>query len=250
VLPLPAPPEESVHWGEYPHLTPWLATIDEGQRFAVALVDKERARVLTVFLGRVESSRSFTDEVPGKQKTGDWFGLSERRYERHHDEHVRRHLKPVAAALEEIEERAPFERLVVGGPPEALRAFEQALAPALRARIVGRITAGLFAPDDEIVVAAKPVVERAERSDETELVQHTITRAAKGEAAATGEQNVMASLDAGRVHRLLLTETFDRREAAVAKAFETGADIEFVRGDAAAALASHGGIAAVLRYQG
>jgi hypothetical protein len=52
---LPVEVPDRVSFEIHPLITPLLALIDDLERYVVALVDKESARLLTVFEGRIES---------------------------------------------------------------------------------------------------------------------------------------------------------------------------------------------------
>lgn len=278
VVPLPNRPAEGLSWSDTPRLAPLQGVLDEYERIAVALFDKERARLLTIFLGSIESRRAFTDPVPGKQATGDWFGLSQSRYARHHEDHVRRHVKRTVDALLALLRERPFDRLILGGPEEALAMLRQHLPRPLRARLAGTINVELFASDQEVLRAAKPVAEAAERQAELEMVTELID-AATASHTALGLDETLTALNAGRVHLLLMADDFsaggaqcpscgwlaptaipcpacrtpmrtlaDLRSAIVQSALAQGAKVEEVVGPAADRLLAHGGIGAWTRF--
>ena len=93
-LPLAVP--DRLTFEIHPLITPLLGLIEDLERYVVALVDKESARLLTVFEGRIESVEAFTDDVPGKHDQG---GPAQARLQRHHEDHVLRHVKRVAERL-------------------------------------------------------------------------------------------------------------------------------------------------------
>ena len=89
-----------------PDVAPLLDVLDEYERFAVALVDKE-ARIFVVFAGEIEETDVLKDFVPARHDQG---GLSQANYQRHHEAHVFRHLKRV------VEHLAHLLRRRRGGP--------------------------------------------------------------------------------------------------------------------------------------
>lgn len=64
---MPAVPGDEAAWETRPQLEPLYALRDTFERVAVALGDKERARLFTVFLGQIETRQEVVDAVPGKQ---------------------------------------------------------------------------------------------------------------------------------------------------------------------------------------
>ena len=80
-----------------PHLAPLLDVVDDYERYAVALVDKERARLFTVFMAQIEEGRGPSrTRFPGKHHQG---GPSQMKYQRDHEKHVLWHLKRVVEEL-------------------------------------------------------------------------------------------------------------------------------------------------------
>src|SRR5579885_3495717 len=129
VYPLPVPVADALHLGRTPYIRPLLDVLDEYERYAVALVDKEKARLFTVYLGEIEEHDQVYDVVPGKHDQGGW---SQANYQRHHEAHVYWHLKRVAAELSVLLRRRPFDRLVLAGPEEATSELQRLLPRSLR----------------------------------------------------------------------------------------------------------------------
>jgi hypothetical protein len=83
---LPARPAERIRSSALPEIAPLQAAIDDHERLAVLLFDKERARISTIYLGAIEAQQTIVDEVPGKQATASWLALSQARHARHHED--------------------------------------------------------------------------------------------------------------------------------------------------------------------
>lgn len=272
--PLPVSPAETVSWDEEAEIAPLYALMDELERVAVALMDKERTRIFTLRFGAIEDRRELKDDVPGKQATGGWYSLAQTRIARHHEDHVLRHVKrTILALLEELRTR-PFDRLLIGGPPEAVAMLRHHLPQPLKLRLAGEVRLPLFAGDEEIVRAALEAAERAERQAELAAVNELIGARA-GSRVALGLDATLAALNDRRAARVLVSDDFlhtgglcpscDRlvlstgrcpnchgdvrpldnlREAIVRMALAQGAVIEIVGGPAAERLAAEGGVGA------
>jgi peptide subunit release factor 1 (eRF1) len=278
-VPLPHPPREQVAWDIRPHVEPLVAVLDQYERVAVAVFDKEQARLFTVFLGEIEEQQAFEDEVPGKQATGGWAALAQSRYARHHEEHVRRHVERIAAALTKLLRKRPFDRLLLAGPDEALAALQHELPRPLRNRLAGTLKLELFATDAEILQAVRVAADAIERREEADAVSELLDAAVTSRYVALGIEDTVAALNDGRVHVLFVAADFaaagrecpacgllvssavscpqcgavatsldEYREAVVRHALAQGARIEEVGDEAAARLSDHGGIGAWTRY--
>jgi peptide subunit release factor 1 (eRF1) len=279
VVALPdAPAADHIVWAEQPFIAPLEAMLDEHERLAVALFDAERARLFTVFLGGIETQQHFVDSVPGKQATGGWFGLEQTSFARHREDHLRRHAERTVHALMVLLRKRSFDRLLLAGPDEALAVLKRELPRPLRARLAGTLGLSLFASDSDVVEATIAAAESIERRTEEHLVGELL------EAAATphvviGLAGTLNALADGRVHQLLVADSFDApggsclncnrlvldehlcaacggetqplsslHEAVVERALAQGAKIETVSGVAAARLEEHEGVGAWTRF--
>jgi peptide chain release factor subunit 1 len=278
MVPLLASPRDLVAWDARPAISPLVEALDEAERVAVLLFDKERTRLFTVYLGEIEERHAFVDDVPGKQATGEWFGLAQARYARHHEDHVLRHVKRTVRALTGELRTHPFDRLIVGGPPEARSMLLHHLPRPLRSRLVGTIPQELFAPESEILAAALAEAEAAERRDELVAVRELL-EASSAQGAVVGLDATLEALNEGRVYRLFIATgaplpggecercqrlaaatgpcpvcggemqpVVDLGERATALAIARGARVEHVGGEAADVLREHGGYGAWARF--
>lgn len=177
-LALPRPPADQVVWDACPALRPVEEQLDEEEWQAVLLFDKARACVVSIYLDAIEEEQQVTDEVPGKQATGGWFALAQKRYERHHEDHVLRHVKRAVAVVADLGRRRPFDRLFLAGPDEALALLRAHLPRPLRARLEGHLGLELFASDTQVLTAALRAAEEAERRDDLGRARELIDGAA------------------------------------------------------------------------
>jgi peptide chain release factor subunit 1 len=277
VYELQVPVRPVARFAERPVVAPLTAALDEHERFGVAVVDKEEARIMTVYLGRIEHRTELSSSYPGRTAAGGW---SQARYERHREDHLHRHLLRTVDAIRKEARRHGFDRLIVGGPDEARHGLLSLLPEGLRSRVAGTFGAELFASDHEVLERVREIEEEAERRSEEQLVADVI-ESGKGTGPATlGWSQTLQALGEGRVHRLVRAQGVTRRgrvcpeghfatierlarcpvcnehmttrrdimEWAIEQAYDTDATVEEVRGDAARALKREGGIAAVLRY--
>jgi peptide subunit release factor 1 (eRF1) len=273
-----APLVEHVAWGKSAEITPLEMMLDDYERIAVALFDTERTRLLTVFLGAIEHQEAFEDYVPGKQATGGWFGLQQTSLERHREDHLRRHARRTVLELMRLLRTRSFDRLLIGGPDEALAVLRHALPRPLEARLAGTLNLELFASDVAVLDATLHAARAIEQLDDQVLVDELL-EVATSPHVVLGVTDTLDALAAGRVHLLILAGGFAQpggrcftcgrlvndaepcptcgtpaqplenlREPLVRQALDQGARIETVSGKAAERLAEHGGIGAWTRF--
>jgi peptide chain release factor subunit 1 len=187
-----------------PYIKPLLDMIERYQRYAVLLVDKEQARIFVIHMGEImEYSETRTEDVPGKHKKGGWFALAQTHYDRHIDYHVGLHLKDVIKKFEPFLKGEDINRLILGGPEEAVLKTRALLPKGVENKIIGTFQAGMFEGTLDILNRVGPVLEDYEDKSESETVRTLIDRAMKKERAVLGLEAVLAVLQEGRVQKLV-----------------------------------------------
>lgn len=277
-LHLPVAVADAAYLGRRPYLAPLLNVLDEYERYAVALIDKEKARLFTVYLGEIEEERQWADWVPGHHDEGGW---SQANYQRHHEAHVYRHLQRVSDELSALLRRRPFDRLVLAGPEEAVGELRRRLPRPLRRRLVGTFPGEIFASEAEILERTLEIERGVERAEEESLVAAVAEAAASHGLAALGVAETLGAVQRGQVHKLVVADGLrvagsecpacgrvapdrpascpicaaipapldDVVERAIERTLEEGGTVEVVHGPPAERLRAKGdGLGAVLRF--
>ena len=253
------------------------AILDEQERYGILIIDKERARLLSVYLGEVEDEIEIKNGYPGRTAAGGW---AQSRYQRRREAQLLIHVLTVVDALAREQRLRGFDRILVGGPDGARAALLGALPRGLRSRVTGTFACELFASDRAVLTRVSKLMETAERDAEETLVGHLIDAAKSRGLAVIGWEQTLPAVVEGRVHKLVLVDrlrkrgrscpgghmavgrgprvcslcqepvgaSYDLTEAAVGAALDTQASVEMVRGSAAQKLRSEGGVGALLRY--
>jgi peptide subunit release factor 1 (eRF1) len=120
---------------------------------------------------------------------------------------VQDHLKRTAEVVLRRLRRAPFQRLLLGGPEEILSDVEQTLHPYVRERVVGRVKADVENTTAEAVrKAATPVMDEADRAHEREALDRLEEAIGAGGRGAAGLDETIEALNERRVETLLLVD--------------------------------------------
>lgn len=190
-----------------PHIRVLEAVRDHHLRFAVLLVDRQRARILLFEQGQLIDRQEHFDRLPRHDDDGGHMPRDDRAG--HAQAAAAHHLRRAAqAAFAAFQEQA-FDHLVLGTPEALGREMERELHPWLRDRIAARLTIPVAARDDEIAQAALEVEERVERAREAAMVERLRQAVGAGTGAAVGLQDVLAALVARRVDTLVVSEGFE-----------------------------------------
>ena len=200
---LPDRVDDGLTFEPIPHVAPLLDVIDEYERYAVAVVDKERARLFSIFIHEIEARDTFEDEVPPQHDQG---GLSQARYQRHHETHVRWHLKAVVEHLTGLLADRAFDRLIVAGPEEATSELHDLLPNGLRQRLVAVVRTEASASEAQILEMTIETERRIEREAEERLVDAILDTAGSGGLAACGPSGTLHALELAEVRTLVVAD--------------------------------------------
>ncbi len=221
---LPVSVQNKGYLGPRPYLSPLLDVLDEYERYAVVLLDKEKVKLFTVYLGEIEERQLEADMMPKKHKQGGWsevgyqrakpgvnrpqgaggMGSFGRDVQAHHEAHVKWHIKHVVDLLSQELEHHRFDRLIVGGTEEALAEFNRQLPATLKERLVGTFTAEMFASTADILRETMAIEERVEREKELELVNSLVEATLAGGNGTLGVDDTLMALQQGRIYTLVV----------------------------------------------
>jgi peptide chain release factor subunit 1 len=275
VLRLSQPVDHEPVISDAPYLAP-LSSIGEAGKWCVVLVNRRTARLFCGSSNSLEEVALVDDGVRNQHEQGGW---SQSNYQRSIDKDVQDHLKHVAEVIF-LEMKADLpEGVLVGGPQETLTDFEGTLHPYLRERLAGRIDIDVenTSPEDVRRTAAERIAAVARERQDKALERLAELFGSNGRAAS-GLAGVLAAVHEQRVEVLLVDRGYtapgvccpqcgflggegfaecpadgtptERREdvveAAIGRAIRQSADVHVLRDRPE--LASHGHIAAILRF--
>src|SRR5918998_5180271 len=156
---LPRPVPNRVAIDRSPLIGP-LTAVARHERWCVALVSRQDARLFRGSPDGLREVEQLHDEVHGQHDQGGW---SQARYQRSVEKEVADHLKTVAERLLAHFKRQPFQRLVVGGPREVAAELEGKLHGYLSDRLAGHVEADVErASPQDVLEAARECFEQAE----------------------------------------------------------------------------------------
>jgi peptide subunit release factor 1 (eRF1) len=206
VYPLAVPIESEIHSGDRFYLKPLTQLLDTYGRYGVILVDRESARFFLMHLGQIEKKSTWTGEDLKRHKQGGW---SAARYQRHVDNLAEQNLKMAAEATTRFCRENSCRCIILGGSEETVSQFEEILPKALRKQVVGVLSVDVEAPAAEVMQLSTELIRSEEQHRAQNLVEDTITAAAKGEGAVTGTADTFYVAHEGRIHTLVVEKDFE-----------------------------------------
>ncbi len=272
------------------YVRPLIAAYDEGRPAGIAVVHKGGVRLLEWRLGEAEELtkdaftiggrdwRKASGPAPAQPQDTRQGGQKRDQFDNRVDENRLRFMRDRARDIAEIANSRGWDRLVVAGDPRLTKPFAEELNPAGGEQLTVTDLSWEDEAPNEIADQAWETLKTLRHERAVNLVQTAKDRALSGGAGALGLDDVLASLNEGRVERLvfnadvslsgyrteagmlyadngrpdldddLLIEEELLVERAIERTLETGATVTPVQDDAAETLSEHGGIAALLRW--
>jgi hypothetical protein len=159
----------------------------------------------------------------------------------------------LAAAVKRVEELAGEDGWVlVGGIPVVAADLHGRLGQRVSERS-SVVPIDIHTSEAGLAESAREHASRLRAADDLSRIERVVSAKASGGTGAVGSKDIERALVNGQVHELYLTSSFvnehsDKAVDVIRKAFDEGAIIEHVSGEAAEKLDSIGGIAAKLRF--
>ena len=208
VFELPVPVRSQLVINSTPHIRKLEAVVDNNERFALLLADRQQARLFLFDLGELIERTEVFDQLPRHEDDkGDW---DKDQVRDHAAEVAHHHLKRAAASAFEVFQTSGFEHLILGGPEELLNDLERELHSYLRERVVARVKLAINATEPSIREIALDVERQVEREREALAVSRLRDAIGAGNGGVAGLQPVLDALGERRVDQLLVSDGFER----------------------------------------
>src|SRR3989344_4585170 len=150
------PPDVSISYS--PNVAPIVETISRYGAYLVLLVDRKRARLFTVHLGKIEEHQdTFVGEVPQKVKAKKIQYGREDKIFRHIESHLDQHLELIAQKTKEFIKKKSIRFIVLGSHQELLPKIKKHLKFPLNKMVKGEFVTELNIPLNEVLLHSKKV---------------------------------------------------------------------------------------------
>jgi len=209
--PLPRSVTSRFEWNYDPLILPAVRLVDDYPRTGIVLISGTEGRIFGSRLGEIEELHAVRDEWPRRLRGRGWCGLMERRVERFVGEHVRRHLKHVAANMREIFRQWPVSQILVGGDSKLFEDFRHCLPNELRALWVRDLDLPADAPFEQLRDAVLNVEWELRQAYERKLLDTLYDEWRADGYAVVGVEGTLRLLYFGEVETLVLDADVQRK---------------------------------------
>lgn len=147
-----------------PNTQPISQAISKYRKYLVLLMDREKARIFTVHLGKIEEHTDIFDGIVPqrvKAKKVDW--ARDDKIFRHIEDHLHRHLQLLAQKTAEFFKNKNVHFIVIGGHPELLEKIKKYLPYPLNKKVSGEFVTELNIPLNEVFLRSKKIAQNVDR---------------------------------------------------------------------------------------
>jgi peptide chain release factor subunit 1 len=207
VFELPVPVRNQLVVNHAPSVRQLEHLVEEYERFAVLLVDKQRARLLVYELGELVDRSERFDELPrgfDDNRGHQWKTHQQSQL----DEAALQHVRHAAQVTFDVYRDTGFHHLLVAATSELVGELERSLHPYLRERLGGRLHIPVTASEEEVRTEAHAAQDRVERAREAELVERLRDAAGAGTRGVLGLEAVLAAVVDRRVDQLVVSQGY------------------------------------------
>lgn len=185
------------------HLKPLFELFDEYERYCLVVLDKEKAKLFSIYLGEIEDMSEIFNNYMGKHAKGGW---SQQGNQGNLDNQHRQHLNEVAETTFDLFKKYKFDRLILAGSKEILPEFEKILPQELKDRFVGDFYTELFANNEHFLEQSLEMEEEVERKKEKEQVKLLLENLGDGNKAISGLDEVLQASFDKKIMKLIVKE--------------------------------------------
>ncbi|MDQ3973160.1 MAG: hypothetical protein M3276_02280 [Actinomycetota bacterium] len=187
-----------------PYVVPLEALLGRHHHIALALIERDRARIFRYQLGHVEEWQGLASDVHKHHEQGGW---SQARFQRNIAHEVLHHMKDTDEVLLKLHEDHPVDALVVAGPPVEAAGFTKRLHPYLKGVLHGDpISLPLHVDADELKARLRAIEQQLVSARRSQLLQRLAAAAGQAEKAARGVREVVEAVNEKRVGVLFVVE--------------------------------------------
>lgn len=205
VVPVPVAVRSQIVVNASPAVGQLERLVQDYERIAVLLADRQRARLFVFELGELVERSELIDELP---RDYDERGHNDKGHagERHHvEELAHQHLRHAAEVAFRLHQEQGFEHFAIGAPDAIGHELERDLHPYLRERLCGRLGVPVGSSIDDIRTATIELEIEVDRRREAQLVDRLRDAIGAGQRAGSGLGPVLRALHERRVEQLVVS---------------------------------------------
>lgn len=203
LCPLSLPITTSVTVAHEPYLVPLLtAYFAQQERYLVATINLRHAELFNCWLGGKTLLKEWLSEVPSKRHaTGDRGGWLNSKVAQHREEFIERYIKEIAETMEKWLQQHPNTPILLLGQHQNTQRLVKELPASLQKQVVAERP--VHEPHSATAIDAQihAMMTEAHELKKKRMLEELENRRDQAVGASCGLDEVLTSLDAGRVEK-------------------------------------------------
>jgi peptide chain release factor subunit 1 len=179
-----------------PYLRPLARILDEWDSFTLVLVNSNYAKIFSVSLGKIESTKSLSADIMNKHKKGGW---SQARFNRLRKGAINEFLSEVVDALQ----KRADDHIIIAGPGQAKKQLRDMLPKNLQERLVQLVDIDID-DEKELLKESITLISEDEKQRSHDAVQRLKEEILKDGLAAYGVEETLKAVKNGQVELLII----------------------------------------------
>jgi peptide chain release factor subunit 1 len=226
-LQFPVPIQNRLVISDRPVIGPLAQVLESYQHYDVVLLDRERVRILSVYLGTLLDEIEVHGEPYPTSHHVQPGGYSQMRYQRRKLEEMRHFFKEFSKEIEEFVRRYRPEQLLMLGTDENIGKFREFLSDAVADMIVYTGPMRVDESTSEILARIEPYLDAERERESQEVLQLLRERVQQDYLATAGFQGTLTALQEGKVDTLVIGQDQQREGTRCTQCgFIFGRDVE------------------------
>lgn len=196
-----------------PHVKPLADLLDNYSGYAVALVDKQGARLFYFHMGELVEQNGVVGQDVRHTKRGGASQFPGRRggtagQTNYAEEVAERNMKDSADFASHFFNEHRARRIILAGTEDNVSMFRVQLPKTWQSLVVGTVPMSMTAATSDVSEKALDIIRQEDRRHEIELVEMIVTAAAKGRDGSIGLDSTLEFVKEGRVMTLVVQDGF------------------------------------------
>lgn len=184
-----------------PYIRPLALLKEEWESFAIVLLDHSNAKLFLISSAIISDTKSMHKDIMNKHKKGGW---SQMRFQRLRKGAIDHFFKEVSEYLEGLLEKENVRRIILAGPGNAKKEFEEYLPEQLKNKIIATIDEDIDIPEGRLLTDSIEGFFKKEREEENEMVQNLRAEILKDGLVVYGIDDSLKAVTEGRAELLLI----------------------------------------------
>lgn len=189
-----------------------LQALHSQKKFGIVLLSSNKANFYLSEGDKLEEHESIINEVPQRVKTTGkttgWKGQSDRKMERHIDDHVLKHFKDVASMLIEYCGIHKCDNIILGGEKRNLEDFISNLPDIWQKKIIDRLPINVEIDIKDLSSKAQESIKKFHSEKEKKLLEKIKQETLSKGLGAIGLESVFEAIRHRQVSTLVVKQNF------------------------------------------